>query len=272
MAFENKNNGNAPRGGPQRGGPQRGGPQRNGGSRPPRREMPQAEVKVWVPKTQVGIDVLAKKYSSLDEVLLSGKRIMEEQITELLEPNMQLEFINIGQAKGKFGGGKRKISKSTQKITREGGRMSFSMGVISGNKEGVLGLGFGKARETVPSREKAMRKAKQDLIMIRRGCGDWGCFCGHSHSIPFAVEGRCGSARVRLMPAPKGTGLVVESELKKMLELAGIKDVWSKTFGQTKNKINLMRAGFEALKQLQTIKLTAEVAKGRGMKEGSKDE
>ena len=56
--------------------------------------------------------------------------------------------------------------------------------------------------------------------MIRRGCGDWGCFCGTAHSIPFAVEGKCSSVVVKLLPAPKGTGLVVESELKKMLSIS----------------------------------------------------
>ncbi len=244
--------------------------------RPQRRER-RPEVsedvqKEWTPKTQLGKDVLAGKYATLNDVMLSGRKIMEQEITEFLTPNLATEFINVGQAKGKFGGGKRKTSKSTQKVTREGGRMSFTMIVVSGNKEGIVGLGFGKARETVPSREKALKKAKENLAIVRRGCGDWGCFCGTSHSIPFAVEGSSGSCTVRLMPAPKGTGLVVESELKKMLELAGIKDVWSKTFGSTKNKTNLMKAGFDALKNLQKIKVNPLMAKGRGLKEGDKDE
>ena len=241
--------------------------------RPERRRAPQpAEEKVWEPKTQLGKDVVSGKYSTINQVISSGEKIMEPQITEFLVPNMSYEFVNVGQAKGKFGGGKRKTSKSTQKITREGGRMSFSMVALSGNKEGVVGLGFGKARETVPSREKCMVKAKENLIMIRRGCGDWGCFCGTAHSIPFEVVGRSGSVTVRLIPAPKGTGLVVESELKKMLELAGIKDVWSKTYGSRKNKTNLMKAGFDALKQLQKMKINPLVAEGRGIKEGDKDE
>ena len=226
----------------------------------------------WVPKTQLGKDVLGQKYTSLDEVILSGKKIMEPEITDYLEPNLTLEFVNVGQAKGKFGGGKRKSSKATQKITREGSKMSFAMTVLSGNKEGIVGLGFGKSRETVPSREKAIRKAKENLIVIRRGCGDWGCFCGTAHSIPFAVEGKSGSCRVKFIPAPKGTGLVVEAELKKMLQLAGVKDVWSKTFGSTKNKVNLMKAGFDALKKLEKIRVTPEMIKGRGIKEGRKDE
>ncbi|NCC70426.1 30S ribosomal protein S5, partial [bacterium] len=177
------------------------------------------EVK-WIPKTNLGKEVLEGKYSSLSEVILKGGAIKEEEITDYIAPNLKTEFVNVGQAKGKFGGGKRKSSKATQKITREGGRMSFAMLTISGNGEGVVGLGFGKARETVPAREKSLKKAKQDFIVIRRGCGDWGCFCGTAHSIPFAVEGKSGSVTVKLMPAPKGTGLVVEKELKKLLELA----------------------------------------------------
>lgn len=226
----------------------------------------------WVPKTQLGKDVLAGKYSTMTEVLLAGKNVVEDKITEYLIPNMGSDFINVGQAKGKFGGGKRKISKPTQKKTRESAKMSFTMIAVSGNKDGVVGLGVGKAGETVPAREKATRNAKKQLIIIRRGCGDWGCFCGGSHSIPFAVEGKCGSVKVRLLPAPKGTGLIVEPELKKMLELAGIKDVWSRTYGQTKNKLNLMRAGHAALKQLQNVKLNSKVMQNRGIKHGDKNE
>lgn len=241
--------------------------------RRPRRDFnKEVEVKVWEPKTALGKDVLAKKYSNLDEVLSTGKQILEAEITDFLEPSINQEFINVGQAKGKFGGGKRKISKPTQKVTREGSLMSFAMISITGNKNGIVGLGFGKARETVPSREKAVAASKKDLIMIRRGCGDWGCFCNSAHSIPFAVTGISGSVTVKLMPAPKGTGLVVEAELKKMLELAGIKDVWSKTYGQTKNKNNLMKAGFEALKNLQKIKLMPSVSEGRGIMDGGKNE
>jgi len=246
--------------------------QRGKFNRGPRRNFNEPEVKVWVPKTALGKDVLAKKYSNLDEVIASGRKIMEGEITDFLEPALGQEFVNVGQAKGKFGGGKRKISKPTQKVTKEGSVMSFAMISVTGNRNGVVGLGFGKARETVPSREKAVLAAKKNLIMIRRGCGDWGCFCGAGHSIPFTVTGVSGSVTVRLMPAPKGTGLVVEAELKKMLELAGIRDVWSKTFGQTKNKNNLMRAGFEALKQLQKVKLMPSVSEGRGIMDGGSNE
>jgi len=247
------------------------------GSRPdfnrrPRREAPVQEEKVWVPKTTLGKDILSGKYSSMSQVLLNGNKILEAEITDYLLPGMTMDFINIGQAKGKFGGGKRKASKATQKITLEGSKMSFSMLAVCGNKEGIVGLGFGKSRETVPSREKAIIKAKKNLIITRRGCGDWGCFCGTAHSIPFEVEGVSGSCRVKLIPAPKGTGLVAEGELKKLLELAGIKDVWCKSFGNPGNKMNFLKAGFDALKNLQKIRMTPDMMKGRGIKEGDKYE
>jgi len=70
------------------------------------------------------------------------------------------------------------------------------------------------------------------------------------------------------MPAPKGTGLCVEPECQKILKLAGIKDVWSKTFGQTKTKINLVKACFSALKQLIETKIQHKYVGGLGIVEG----
>lgn len=243
------------------------------GPRPPRKPIEEPPIEdTWVPKTELGKDVLAGKYPTINQVLLSGRRIMEPEIAQFLVKNLELDFINVGQAKGKFGGGKRKPSKSTQKVTMEGSQMSFSMICVSGNRDGVVGLGFGKARETVPSREKATRKARQNLIIIRRGSGDWESSTAASNSIPFAVEGKSGSSRIKLMPAPPGTGLVVEAEVKKMLELAGIKDIWSKTYGSTKNKTNLMKAAFNALKNLQNVRLNPTMMEGRTIKEGEKDE
>ena len=261
MAFDNK----------PKFGNQKGGFKKKFDKNRPRRVSEEVVIP-WIPKTQVGKDVQAGKYSKLGDVLLAGHQVLEAEITTHLIPDLTTEFINLGQAKGKFGGGKRKASKATQKVTREGSKMSFAMLTVCGNKNGIVGFGYGKAGETVPSREKSLKNAKKNMIITRRGCGDWGCFCGTAHSIPFETEGREGSVIVRLIPAPKGTGLVVEAELKKMLELAGIKDVWSKTFGNTSNKINLVKAGFTALKNLQKMRMTADMMVGRGIKDGEKDE
>ena len=124
------------------------------------RNAPEVVESPWVPKTALGRDVLAKKYSSLDSVIASGKRIQEEQITEFLMPNIQTEFVNVGQAKGKFGGGKRKISKPTQKKTREGNKMSFSMIVVSGNNEGVVGSWYRKSKRNCSCKRKSCKGSK----------------------------------------------------------------------------------------------------------------
>ena len=99
-----------------------------------------------------------------------------------------------------------------------------------------MGIGYGKGKETVPAREKAIRKAKLNVIKIRRGCGSWECECKGHHSIPYTVEGKEGSSTIKIMPAPKGKGLVIEKECAKILRLAGVKDVRSKSLGQTKTK------------------------------------
>ena len=86
--------------------------------------------------------------------------------------------------------------------------------------------------------------------------------------MPFTVEGKCGSVKVKLIPAPRGTGLCIERECKKMLSIAGIKDVWSQTSGQTRTKINLIKACFDALKKLTEIKIKKETADSLGVVEG----
>ena len=80
---------------------------------------------------------------------------------------------------GKFGGGKRRAWRQTQRITREGGVVSFSAMAIIGDEKGHIGLGVGKAGETLPSRDKATRKAKKDIMRITRGCASFDCNCSH---------------------------------------------------------------------------------------------
>ncbi|MBI5872478.1 30S ribosomal protein S5, partial [archaeon] len=76
------------------------------------------------------------------------------------------------------------------------------------------------------------------------------CGCDTPHSVQFKTSGKCGSVRVKLMPAPKGVGLVADDETKKILRLAGIKDVYVKTFGNTGSRTNLIMAIYDALKNL----------------------
>ena len=215
-------------------------------------------IDAWKPKTALGKKVASGEIRDIKRVFASGQKLLETEIVDALVPNMESELLLIGQSKGKFGGGQRRVFKQTQKKTKEGNKPKFSTCAAVGNKDGVIGIGFGKAKETVPAREKAFRRAKFNVFMIRRGCGSWECNCQQPHSIPFAVEGKCGSIRVTLLPAPKGKGLVIEKECQKLLHLAGIKDVWSKIFGKTTTKTNLIMACVDALRKLTQTKIGAE--------------
>lgn len=115
-----------------------------------------------------------------------------------------------------------------------------------------------------------MRNAKLNVFKIRRGCGSWECGCKEPHSIPFEVEGKVGSVIIRLMPAPKGKGLIVESQCKVILKAAGIKDVRSKTFGQTKQKHNLIQACLQALRKLNEMKIQQKHVEQLGVCEGKR--
>lgn len=210
----------------------------------------------WTPKTSLGKMVKKGEVNDIDEILEKGHVILEPEIIDFLIPGIEHTLILVGQSKGKFGGGKRSIWKQTQKKTNEGNKPKFAALAVVGDRNSHIGIGYGKAKETVPAREKAIRKAKLNLIKINKGCGSWACYCKDPHSIPFKVNGRCGSVRITLMPAPKGTNLCTEREVQKMLGLAGLKDIYSKTRGQTRTKINLIYACFEALKKLSTTKTT----------------
>lgn len=211
------------------------------------------KVSSWKPKTQLGKIVKEEKIKDIDEIFDKGLKIKEAEIVDSLL-NLRFALIKIGQSKGKFGGGKRREWRQTQKKTAEGNIPTFGALAIVGDEKGHVGVGYGKAKETVPARGKAIRNAKLNLIRIKRGCGSFDCGCKENHSIPLKVDGKCGSVKVILMPAPKGTGLVSDDECKKLFRLAGIKDVYSRSFGQTRTKMNMIMACLNALKKISDIK------------------
>jgi small subunit ribosomal protein S5 len=207
----------------------------------------------WVPKTQLGKDVRSGKVKDINEVFARGLKILEPEIVDLLLPTLTKDVLFIGQAKGKFGGGKRRAFRQTQKVSKEGTSLTFGVMAVVGDRDGHVGVGYGRAGETLPAKEKAIRKAKLNVIKIPRGCASYDCSCNESHSIPVATEGKCSSVTVKLLPAPQGTGLVVGGELKKILKAAGIKDVYSKSFGKVRTTFNTAKACVEALNKLNTF-------------------
>ena len=202
----------------------------------------------WNPKTKLGMEVKSGKIKNIDEILNSNKKILEVEIVDYLL-NTKTDLIAIGQSKGKFGGGKRRAWRQTQRKKKEGNVPTFSAMAVAGDENGHIGIGYGKSMETLPARDKSIRKAKLNIIRIERGCSGFDCDCQELHTVPFKITGKAGSARVTLIPAPQGTGLVVANELKKILKLAGIKDVYSKTFGKARTTFNLVKACMDALKK-----------------------
>ena len=218
------------------------------------REMHKAHLASWIPKTELGKLVRTGKEKDIDKLLTSGKRILEPEIVDTLIPHMEHDLLSIGQSKGKFGGGKRRAWRQTQKKTMEGNVVTFSSMVVVGDRNGHVGIGMGKAKETLPTRVKAMRLAKLNLVRITRG---WESHEKGTdpHTVPFIVEGKSGSVRIKLIPAPRGTGLVVGDQAKKILRLAGIKDVYAYTQGQTRTTFNVAQACIDALKKTNMMKL-----------------
>jgi small subunit ribosomal protein S5 len=233
----------------------------------PRRDQDMQPI-AWTAKTELGRKVKGGEITDIDDVLTRKQPLLEAGIVDDLLPGMESDLLMIGQSKGKFGGGARRVFRQTQKKTKEGNKPHFAAYCVIGNKDGIIGLGYGKAKETVPAREKAVRRAKLNVFRIARGSGSWESTTSEPHSIPFAVTGRSGSVRITLMPAPKGKGLVCEKEVAKILRLAGVKDVWSYSFGQQRNKVNLIKATEDALRKLSTTRMTDKALKATKFQEG----
>lgn len=208
----------------------------------------------WIPKTRLGKAVKAGKEKNFDKLLEEGKKILEPEIVDTLI-HLESDLLLIGQAKGKFGGGKRRAWRQTQKKTMEGNVLSFSSMAVVGDKKGHIGVGYGKAKETLPAREKALREAKLNIIKVKLGFETPEPGSNDPHTVPFTVVGKCGSSVVKLMPAPRGTGLAIGDECKKILRLAGIKDVYAKTQGQTRTTFNLAKACINALQKTTQMEL-----------------
>lgn len=198
----------------------------------------------WVPITGAGKIVRNGEVTSLDDFFARGHKVMEPEIVNALVPELKEKLVEI---------------RKTARITKQGRSFSFRAAVLIGDGESYIGLGTAKDRERYPAVSKAKRNAKLSIMKVRKGCGSWECRCRESHSVPFRVEGSSSSVRVTFMPAPKGTGLVVGDKIKDVLRFVGIRDAWSKCWGNTASTLDFVSAGINALAATNKVRLSGEM-------------
>ena len=214
---------------------------REGGRRNSSADESISALRSWTPKTRLGREVMAGRIITYEQAMASGLPIREVEIVDALIPNLEDEIIKVNMV---------------QRMTDSGRRVRFNVMACVGNKDGYVGLAMAKGKEVSQTIRKALTAAKLNIIQVQRGNGSWESSVGPGTSVPFKVQGQAGSTRVTLMPAPAGKGLVIGETGKKVLVLAGVTDVLSRTKGQTRTTINYAAATFNALSQVNSTRVS----------------
>ena len=193
----------------------------------------------WEPKTKIGQQVKTGTITSLEQIFATGKPIKETEVVDTLLPGMEDKVLEIA---------------SVQRMTKNNRKQKFRATVVVGDRNGHIGIGVGKDTEAKPAIDTGIRDAKKHIISVNLGCGSQECECNTPHSLPLRLSAKCGSAEVILKPAPKGVGIVASDTVRSVLELAGVKDVWTFSRGRTRDVYNMSLATYKALAKLYELK------------------
>ena len=185
----------------------------------------------WQPKTKLGRLVASGRITTIEQIYKHAIPIKEPEIVDhLLGDNLKDDCMKI---------------MPVQKQTRAGQRTRFKAVVAVGDYNGHVGLGIKTSAEVANAIKGALIYAKLSILPVRRGY--WGNKIGQPHTVPNTVTGKCGSVRVRLIPAPRGSGIVAGSVSKKLLAMAGFEDLFTSSIGNTKTSFNFLVATYKAI-------------------------
>ncbi len=197
----------------------------------------------WVPQTRLGKQVADGEIDSMQEALNAGLPLKEPEIVDQLVPDLEDEVLDINMV---------------QRMTDSGRRVKFRCVVVVGNRNGLVGYAEGRDDQVGGAIQKAIEIGKLNLINISRGCGSWECGCGRPHTVALRTTGKAGSVEVELRPAPRGLGLAGGETVRKVLELAGIEDIWTRSSGNTRTTVNFAKATFNALRNTAQARVPQE--------------
>ncbi|MCL4365018.1 MAG: 30S ribosomal protein S5 [Candidatus Marsarchaeota archaeon] len=207
-------------------------------------EEPRFNMAEWNPRTKIGQMVKNGEITRVEQIFAAGKPIKEVEIVEALLPGLEDKVLEIA---------------SVQRMTKNNRKQKFRATVVIGDKNGHIGIGVGKDVEAKPAIQTGIRNAKQHIISIELGCGSWECNCGTKHSLPLTLKSKCGSGTIILKPAPRGVGIAASATVRTVLDLAGVKDMWTFSKGRTRDKYNMALATYNALKSQNDLKNIGEL-------------
>ena len=186
----------------------------------------------WEPKTRLGRKVAEGEITSMEQALESGLPLKEPEIVDQLLPGLDDEVLDINMV---------------QRMTDSGRRVKFRCVCAVGNRDGFVGYAEGRDDQVGGAIQKAIEVAKLNIIKVERGSGSWEDRSDQPHSLARRTKGKAGSVTVELIPAPLGLGLAASETVRNVLELAGIENAWTKSFGNTRTTLNLAKATYIAL-------------------------